>query len=438
VSELPDGWAWPTLDELGQWMGGGTPSKSVASYWNGDIPWVSPKDMKVERIVDTEDHISKIALDKTATTLVPPGSVLVVTRSGILRHTLPVAVADRAVALNQDLKALLPEPGIDPAYVAWSLRCSADRILRECSKAGTTVSNIETPRLLAFRIPLAPLDEQRRIVAAIEVQLSRLDVADRSLAQAKRRLATLRAATLAASTQGHEAVELGALVTDLRYGTSIKCSYDADGPPVLRIPNVQSGNVDLSDLKFATDRDLDLSAFALERGDLLFVRTNGSRDLIGRVASVDGAEGMAFASYLIRARPDASRLDSRYAVIALSTPMSRALIESRAATTAGQYNLNLAALRSLPVSLPSIDEQRSIVADVERRLTVADAMDAQMDGVARQSRALRRAILAQAFRGELVLQDPDDEPAAMLLERIANQRALAPKRARQAKERAPA
>ena len=430
MNEIPEGWAWAPLGELGEWVGGGTPRKSVASYWDGDIPWVSPKDMKVERIVETEDHISQTALDGSATNLLPQGAVLVVTRSGILRHTLPVAVAERAVALNQDLKALIPDPGVDPAYVAWSLRWSADRILRECSKAGTTVSNIETSRLLAFQVPLAPLHEQSRIVAAIEEQLSRLDAADRSLAQAKRRLTTLRAATLSAAIGGHEPVELGALVAELRYGTSVKCSYDAAGPPVLRIPNVQGGNVDLSDLKFAADAHLDLTSLALKTGDLLFVRTNGSRELIGRVASVDGAEGMAFASYLIRARPDASRLDSRFAVIALSAPASRALIESKAATTAGQYNLNLAALRALPVPLPPIEEQRSIVAEVEGKLSVIDAIDAQTDRATRQSGALRHTILARAFHGELVPQDPDDEPAAVLLERIIHQRAAAPTRAR--------
>jgi len=267
-------------------------------------------------------------------------------------------------------------------------------------------------------------------VAAIEEQVSRLEAAERSLVQAKRRLAILRAATLAAAAAGYEAVEFGALVTNLRYGTSIKCSYDAEGPPVLRIPNVQDGNVDLSDLKFATDADLDLSSFALERGDLLFVRTNGSRDLIGRVASVDGAEGMAFASYLIRARPDRSRLDPRFAVIALSTPASRALIEAKAATTAGQYNLNLAALRSLPVPVPPIEEQRSIVAAMDQPLSLIDAMEGQVDPAPRRSAALRRAILEQAFRGKLVPQDPSDEPASALLERIAAERVATPKPSR--------
>jgi type I restriction enzyme S subunit len=264
---------------------------------------------------------------------------------------------------------------------------------------------------------------------AIEEHFSRLDAAERFLAQARRRFATLRAATFATATAGHEPVELGSLVTELRYGTSIKCSYDAEGPPVLRIPNVQGGSVDLSDLKFATDPDVDLSPFALETGDLLFVRTNGSRDLIGRVSSVDGAEGLAFASYLIRGRLDPSRLDPSFAVIALSTPASRGLIESKAATTAGQYNLNLAALRSLPVPLPPIEEQRSIVAEVERRLSIADAMDTEIDRALHRSAALRRSILEQAFSGELVPHDPSDESAHALLGRITSEHAAIGERA---------
>jgi type I restriction enzyme S subunit len=362
----------------------------------------------------------------------PAGSVLFTSRAPIGY----VAVARGPVCTNQGFKSFVPSKAVTSDYLYWFLRHATPAI--RATGSGTTFAEVSKKRVQPFPIPLPPLNEQQRIVAAIEEHFSRLDASDRSLDTAKRRLTTLRAATLAAATGGHEPVELGTLVTGLRYGTSLKCSYEAKGSPVLRIPNVQGGSVDLSDLKFAIDANLDLSSFALKRGDLLVVRTNGSRDLIGRVASVDGAEGMAFASYLIRARPDASRLDSRFAVIALSTPASRALIESKAATSAGQYNLNLAALRALPVPLPPIEEQRSIVAEVERQLSLIEAMDAQMDRATRQSRSLGRAILARAFCGELVPQLPDDEPAAVLLERIAQQRALAPRRPRRAREKTPA
>lgn len=176
MSELPDGWASVPLRDLGVWVGGGTPSKANPAFWSGGkIPWVSPKDMKVNVIGDTEDHITKDAVSASATNVVPGGSVLVVTRSGILRHSLPVAVAGRQVSLNQDLKALVPHRGVVSHYIAWALRCLAKTILKECAKGGTTVQSIETNQLLDFAMPLAPTAEQERIVVAVEEQFSRLD-----------------------------------------------------------------------------------------------------------------------------------------------------------------------------------------------------------------------------------------------------------------------
>jgi type I restriction enzyme, S subunit len=178
VSDLPQGWAMAPLQALGSWTGGGTPSKQVAGFWNGKIPWVSPKDMKVPRIRETQDHITSDAIEQSSTALVPAGSILVVTRSGILRHSLPVAVVEREVALNQDLKALTVHEGIVPEYVSWALRASAGTILSTCAKSGTTVNNIDTARLLDFEIPIAPTAEQGRIVAAIDEHFSRLDAVE--------------------------------------------------------------------------------------------------------------------------------------------------------------------------------------------------------------------------------------------------------------------
>ncbi|MDP1898207.1 MAG: restriction endonuclease subunit S, partial [Sulfurimicrobium sp.] len=114
----PTGWRLLPLKELGFWVGGGTPSKAKPAYWEtGTIPWVSPKDMKTERIHDSEDHITEQAVSESTANLIPTGSVLLVTRSGILRHTLPVAITTVPVTVNQDLKALTPKEGILPEYV---------------------------------------------------------------------------------------------------------------------------------------------------------------------------------------------------------------------------------------------------------------------------------------------------------------------------------
>jgi type I restriction enzyme, S subunit len=176
VMDLPPGWTLAPLSMLGNWSGGGTPSKRVPGFWlRGTLPWVSPKDMKSAVIYDSQDHITEAALEASATNLIAPGSVLIVTRSGILQHTLPVATTTRPVTINQDIKALTPARGVVPEYLAWGIRAHAQRILRECSKGGTTVQSVETNLLLRFTIPIAPTFEQGRIVAAIEEHFSHLD-----------------------------------------------------------------------------------------------------------------------------------------------------------------------------------------------------------------------------------------------------------------------
>jgi len=169
----------------------------------------------------------------------------------------------------------------------------------------------------------------------------------------------------------------------------------------------------------------------VEPGDLLIVRTNGSRNLIGRSAPVLAiGEQMSFASYLIRVRLDPAQADARFVSLVLASPGHRAVIESRAATTAGQYNLNIPSLRSLRVPSIGLDEQRRIVAEVEQQLSLIDSLRAAVESAQKRSTALRRAILERAFRGELVPQDPADEPASVLLERIRAERAAAPVRRR--------
>lgn len=153
----PQGWIRTSLSNLGPWVGGGTPDRSNPRYWtNGEVPWVSPKDIKTFEIRTAVDHITEEAVSESATVMVPTGSVLVVTRSGILRHTLPVAVARRSVAVNQDLKSLTPHEGVHPDYIAYALRSFAQDILHSCSKDGTTVQSIDLPAFKRFEIPLAP------------------------------------------------------------------------------------------------------------------------------------------------------------------------------------------------------------------------------------------------------------------------------------------
>lgn len=169
---------------------------------------------------------------------------------------------------------------------------------------------------------------------------------------------------------------LNQLSWDAGYGTSQKCGYEASGPPVLRIPNIVQGRIDLGDLKYATKADeLRISRMVLP-GDLLIVRTNGSRDLIGRSALARSSLSRPhfFASYLIRFRiTDPPRLAAWLASV-WDAPNIRAELTNLASTTAGQYNLNITRLNTVPVPLPPREEQSQIIAQVERLLSLVHAV----------------------------------------------------------------
>jgi type I restriction enzyme S subunit len=200
---LPRGWAAIPLDDLGVWSGGGTPSKEEPSFWSdGRIPWVSPKDMKRLFIQDSEDHITEAALGASAAKLIPAHSVLMVTRSGILAHTFPVAVNLVPVTVNQDLKALTPLAGVRDLYVAYGLQALGQSILRACSKDGTTVASVDTQQLKSVQLPVAPHQEQHRIVEALESYMTRLDNAVALLERVEENLERYRASVLKAAVEG--------------------------------------------------------------------------------------------------------------------------------------------------------------------------------------------------------------------------------------------
>jgi Type I restriction modification DNA specificity domain len=114
VIDLPEGWDRKRVKYLARFVGGGTPDKSKLEFWNGDIPWVSPKDMKTDLIYDSEDHITRAGLESSAASLIAPGAALIVVRSGILRHSIPVAINKVSVSINQDMRAILPSDSINP------------------------------------------------------------------------------------------------------------------------------------------------------------------------------------------------------------------------------------------------------------------------------------------------------------------------------------
>ncbi|MGN8730168.1 restriction endonuclease subunit S [Hornefia butyriciproducens] len=157
------------IEELGKWQGGKTPSMANPDYWNnGSIPWISSKDMKVAVLEDTQDHITNEAISNGGMKLLPAGVTAIVTRSGILKHTFPVAYVPVPCTINQDIKALIVKEDVDSRFAALAIQAFSDDIRVATKKQGGTVDSLEFGKILSFKIPVPPLDEQLRVVQTLD------------------------------------------------------------------------------------------------------------------------------------------------------------------------------------------------------------------------------------------------------------------------------
>lgn len=225
--ELPSGWCWSRLPELASVLGGATPSKAVSGNWIGDIPWVSPKDMKVAIIADAQDHIAPAAL-KGSLSLISAGSLLMVVRGMILAHSFPVTQTTVPVTINQDMKALTP---VDARLLPFlTLLCEGlkPEILKLVERSTHGTCKLESAKIFGLPIPFPPLAEQMRIVVRVN-ELRHL------CTDLRERLASLRAtqARLAEALIESEAPDLNArrgtgdVPRPLPKPCSLACSHSA-------------------------------------------------------------------------------------------------------------------------------------------------------------------------------------------------------------------
>lgn len=189
----PKSWPLIPLTEVGDWKSGATPSKSEAAYWDGDFPWVSPKDMKVEMISDAQDHVSDLAFQKTNLKRIEPGHLLVVVRGMILAHSFPTAINVVPVAINQDMKAIFPKDGFDVVYLKAAVDCLKHRILSAVSSAGHGTCRLSTLDAAEVMVPKPPKDLQGKFKRQVDLLLKIRDNAKSQLEGAGQLFSALQA-----------------------------------------------------------------------------------------------------------------------------------------------------------------------------------------------------------------------------------------------------
>lgn len=468
MTELPQGWTWASLGEIGDWYGGGTPSKRRDDFWaDGTIPWLSPKDMRQEILHNTIDNITSSAVTGSAVNIVPPTSVALVVRSGILNRVVPIASVPFETTLNQDMKAVVPYPGISHAWVRFCLISQEATLRTRCRKDGTTVASLDTAKLLQFEIPIPPTAEQIRIADFLDASLSELDSATDQLGTVRNRLRRYVSSVIregAAQENGGESassfldrlnicrrsaatkrvskaldpaytldlpdgwltVSIDQIASSIDYGTSTKARSERQNGDiaVLRMGNIKDGRIQSANLKYMDQDDPSLANIGLASGDVLFNRTN-SAELVGKAATYrEEVVPATFASYLIRVRllPE---IDPDWIVNVINGPIGRTYINSVMTQQVGQANVNGTKLARMPIPLPPPAVIRTKMLSIASAQELVERTGETIDRSMLRVLSLRRQLLHSGLSGRLVDQDPADESADVLLSRIRIEREAA-------------
>jgi type I restriction enzyme S subunit len=419
VSELPPGWVEVTLGEIAETRLGKMLSKK-AKVGNGSRPYLRNKNVQWGRI-DLDDLLE---MDFTEAELdrfrVVPGDLLVCEGGEVGRAAIWRAQLDW-IGYQKALHRVRPLGGVAPEFLLYLLMWLAQTNAFDPHVTGSTIRHLPQEDLRVLPVPLPPLNEQRRIVAAIEEHLSRLDAADASLAAAQARRTALRRATLAhAFADVARTVSMGEVADVVRGVTYKKDQAKSAGEdgfvPILRATNIQ-GRLTFDDLVYVPEHVV-RSEQRLRPGDIVLAASSGSASVVGKSAVLTDAWDGSFGAFcaVLRAK---DIVDAGYLAAFVSSPEIRSRWSKLAAGT-NINNLKREHITGTLVPLPPLDEQRRIVQEVEERLSRIDAMRASIERAQRRSAALRAAILERAFSGELVPQDPSDEPAEALLARIRN------------------
>lgn len=301
-------------------------------------------------------------------------------------------------------------------------------------QTGTSYPAVRDKDVFAQKIPLAPLPEQRAIVAKIEQLLSDLDNGTSNLKTAKGKLEIYRQAVLKKAFEGQltkanhiKWITLGEVCKNVEYGTSTK-SEDEGLVPVLRMGNIQNGRLDWHDLKY-TSNTAEIKKYKLQKEDVLFNRTN-SPEHVGKTAIYKGEKEAIFAGYLIRIHYKENEVNGDYLNYYLNSHIAKQYGNQVKSFGVNQSNINGTKLKRYPFPKSTLEEQFEIVHAIESRLSVCDKIYETIDQSLEKSEALRQSILKKAFEGKLLSeselevcrQEHDWEPADKLLERIKKEK----------------
>ena len=426
LGAIPSQWEISPLKYLATFTGGGTPSKDNPDFWDGNIPWVSPKDMKTPRLSTTIDNITDSAIKQSNTNLLEKGALLMVVRSGILQHSIPVAINDVPMSLNQDMKALRFSAPRLSEYAFYFVEGNQSRLLLEWSKEGATVESIEHEFLANTLFPCPPLSERIAIIAFLDHETAKIDV----LIEKQQRLIELlkekRQAVIShAVTKGLNpnapmknsgvewvnAVPTHWRVSKLSYHASVSNGATPSRENMLFWENGTIGWLNSSKVndelieeadQFITDLALSkTSVKPVKKGDLVMAIT-GEGQTRGRVAicNIDATINQHLASISTYDK----LLNHKFLYLWLEGNYERIRYESEGAgSTKGA--ITCSEIGAFPVILPPFEEQDQIVSYVAKRKRELDGLERKANSAIDLMQERRTALISAAVTGKIDVRD---------------------------------
>jgi len=463
--ELPEGWMWTTLPELADIVMGQSPPSATYNSEGKGLPFFQGKAEFGELFPTPVKWCiapKKVAKDK---------DILLSVRAPVG----PTNICSEISCIGRGLTAIRPNDDIPNMFILYYLRSIEKKIAS--SGTGSTFEAISKGDIEKIRIPLPPLNEQHRIVSRLEALLAQVNMTKEHLANVPPLMKQFRQSVLVAACSGRltedwrrehpevepaselledilqrrlkqadkptkkqriekiysyreeqdsellppswEYITLDKLCESFQYGSSKK-SMPEGKIPVLRMGNIQEGEIDWSNLVYSSNNE-EIEKYSLEPETVLFNRTN-SPELVGKTAIYRSERPAIFAGYLIRIN-NYDELDSEYLNYCLNTTQAKECCLRVKTDGVSQSNINAQKLGKFEIPFCPLEEQREIVRRVNALLDIVKSIEQRYQKTKTLMDHLTQSLLAKAFRGELVPQDPNDEPASVLLERIIQERA---------------
>ena len=363
-----NGWKRTALGELSKTTSGGTPSRKRKDYYDGTIPWVKSGELNDGYIENTDEHISELGLKNSSAKLFSPGTLLIALYGATVGKT---SILRTSAATNQAVCGITPSAILDTEYLRYHLVFLRPKLLGY--RYGGAQPNISQQIIRNLEVDYPPLSEQKKIAHILSTVQRTIEAQERLIqiiTELKKALMQKlfteglrnepqKQTEIGPIPESWEVVPLGELLSTAQYGTSMKGSLEGNCP-ILRMTNQIDGRIVTKNLQFVKINTSDLLKFKVERGDILFNRTN-SLELVGRTAIHDINGDYVFSSYLIRLRTDETKTDPFFLNLDFNRNETQMRLKSIATRAVSQSNISANRLKGFPVPVPSLAEQGEIV-----------------------------------------------------------------------------